>query len=238
MDIKDFRTYIKSSLGEPIINVEVTNDQLDYRIDDAVQLFYENHYDGVNLGYIPVDITAGTSSYTLDSNVHDVLEVLGTNSLSFDDPLLVNRFYNNLYNVDGSGCNGYRYSLVDITVWRSNYKNLIESYNNDILFDFNSISKQLILHIEPTKDTIFMLKVYQSELDLEDIYGDRWLKKYAVALTKKQWATNLQKYAGAQMPGGAEFNYGDIMSQAEAEIEKLEEELEDKYSEPPDMEVA
>jgi len=238
MTLKDFRKYILRKLGSPVINVELTTDQIDDSIDDAVQLFYENHYDGVNLGYIPVDITLGTSTYTLDSNVHDVLEVLGTNSLSFEDPMLINRFYNNLYNVDGASCSSYRYDLVDITVWRQNYKNLIESYNNDILFDFNSISKQLILHIEPLKNTIYMLKVYQSELDLEDIYGDRWLKKYATATAKKQWATNLQKYSGAQMPGGAEFNYSDIMTQAETEIDKLEEELELKYSEPPDWEIA
>ena len=39
-----------------------------------------------------------------------------------------------------------------------------------------------------------------------DVYNDYFLKKYATALIKRQWGTNLLKFEGMQMPGGVTFN--------------------------------
>ena len=57
------------------------------------------------------------------------------------------------------------------------------------------------------------------------VYEDRWLKRYATALIKKQWGNNLgMKYSGVQMPGGITFNGMDIYNSAVTEIEALETE--------------
>ena len=233
MTLIEFRKYIKEMLGWPIINIEITDNQLDNAINNAVQLFYENHYDGVNLGYVSLPITSGTTSYTLDSHIHDVIKILSNDNFNYsNDPLLIKE------SLQFGSCLSSHYDLISLEIWKQNLQNLQNVYNKEILFDFNSISKQLVLHIEPEADTTYMLRVYQSELDLADVYNDIWLKNYAVALSKKQWGSNLGKYSGAQMPGGSEFNYSDIISEAKEEINELKEELEDKYSEPADWEIA
>jgi hypothetical protein len=38
--------------------------------------------------------------------------------------------------------------------------------------------------------------------DAPSIWSDRWLQDYAIALIKKQWAQNMSKYQGIQLPGG------------------------------------
>jgi len=232
MTLKEFRKYILRKLGSPVINVEIDDSQLNDAIDDAVQLFYESHYDGVNVGYIFLDVTADTQNYTLDSTVHDVIKILGSDSYNYaDDPLLIKESFQYGFYFDND--------LISTEIWRQNIQNTRNYYNREILFDFNSVSKNLHLLVNPEVDVSYALRVYQSELDLEDIYGDRWLKQYAVALAKKQWGgLNIGKYSGAALPGGAQFNYSDILAQAEGEIEKLEEQLEDRYSEPIDFEIA
>jgi len=57
------------------------------------------------------------------------------------------------------------------------------------------------------------------------VYNDSWLKRYATALVKKQWGSNLKKYSGAELPGGLQINGQDIYSEADAELDKLDEEL-------------
>ncbi len=57
------------------------------------------------------------------------------------------------------------------------------------------------------------------------IWNDPWLKKYAVALAKKQWGTNLSKFNNIQLPGGISYSGAEILSQANQEIDKLDEQL-------------
>ena len=56
-------------------------------------------------------------------------------------------------------------------------------------------------------------------------FNQIWLKRYAVALAKKQWASNLRKYSNVQLPGGVTFNSDQMYQEAITEIEKLENEL-------------
>ena len=60
---------------------------------------------------------------------------------------------------------------------------------------------------------------------LSDVWDNRFLKRYATALIKKQWGDNLKKFGGIQMPGGVTLNGKEIWDEAVEEINKLEEEL-------------
>jgi|6_EtaG_2_1085325.scaffolds.fasta_scaffold09602_3 hypothetical protein len=65
-----------------------------------------------------------------------------------------------------------------------------------------------------------------------EIYNDLFLKKYTTALFKKQWGQNLIKYDGMQLPGGATLNGRQIYDDGHTELEKLEEEMQLRYSLP------
>ena len=70
-----------------------------------------------------------------------------------------------------------------------------------------------------------------------DVCNDRWLKRYATALIKKQWGENLSKYEGIAMPGGVTFNGSRILDEANQEIEQLEQEMSLSYELPVDIMV-
>jgi hypothetical protein len=65
-----------------------------------------------------------------------------------------------------------------------------------------------------------------------DVWGDRWLSRYASALIKKQWGSNLTKFSGLSLPGGVQFNGEKIYNDAQAEIDRMEEEMIHSYSLP------
>jgi hypothetical protein len=58
-----------------------------------------------------------------------------------------------------------------------------------------------------------------------DVWNDRFLKKYATALIKRQWGSNLKKFSGIQMPGGVTLDGQVIYDEAVSEIDKMEEEI-------------
>ena len=65
-----------------------------------------------------------------------------------------------------------------------------------------------------------------------DIYDDLWLKKYSTALIKKQWGQNLSKFSGVTMLGGVTMNGEQIWTQAQEEINLLEEQSRTTWEEP------
>ena len=44
-----FKEYCLRQLGKPVIDINVDDDQIDDRIDEALQYFAQYHYDGVEL---------------------------------------------------------------------------------------------------------------------------------------------------------------------------------------------
>ena len=60
------------------------------------------------------------------------------------------------------------------------------------------------------------------------IYNEPWLKHYVTALFKKQWATNIKKFSGIQLPGGVTLDGDKLYDESTSEIKELEDELQNK----------
>jgi len=69
--------------------------------------------------------------------------------------------------------------------------------------------------------------------NFSDVFDDIFLKKYLIQLVKKQWGTNLSKFQGVAMLGGVQMNGEQIYTQAQEEINKLEEQIQLAYELPP-----
>ena len=53
-----FKSYIKRALGAPVIEINIDDDQLDDRVDEALQYFREYHYDGSIKTYLKHQLSA------------------------------------------------------------------------------------------------------------------------------------------------------------------------------------
>ena len=60
---------------------------------------------------------------------------------------------------------------------------------------------------------------------ISDVWDDRFLKRYATAMLKLQWGNNLAKISGIQLPGGVILDGVRIATEAQAEIDKIEQEM-------------
>jgi hypothetical protein len=68
-----------------------------------------------------------------------------------------------------------------------------------------------------------------------DVWSDRWLQRYAIAQIKRQWGMNLSKYNGIALPGGVSLDGVRMLTEANAEVKELEEELKTTYQLPIDF---
>ena len=55
---EDFKQYCLRNLGAPVLEVNVDDDQLEDRIDEALDIFRLYHYDGIEKFYLSHKVTA------------------------------------------------------------------------------------------------------------------------------------------------------------------------------------
>lgn len=233
----EFADYCLRRLGFPVIEINVAEEQVDDRIDDALYKWHDYHFDGVEEDYLIVPITdaAVAAGYiTLEEKVFSVISVLpighdastgvGSGDLfSAQYQFYMNDFYGSS-NIVGGGLS----DIIGMKTYLSTLQLTVSPLNS---FNFNRKTNRISfnepLSILKARATKLVLKIYRKiEPDTySEIWSDEFLKEYATALIKRQWGENLKKYGSMNLPGGITINGDAIYAEAVTEIDKLEKRL-------------
>jgi hypothetical protein len=106
--------------------------------------------------------------------------------------------------------------------------------NGHPLYRFNRMQNRLYLDVNWATDVIIgdyiLIQGYRAvnPTEFSKVFGEPWLKHYVTALFKKQWAVNIKKFSGLQLPGGVTLDGDKLYQEAMSEIENLETELKTK----------
>ncbi len=241
---EEFKNYCLRALGAPVLRINVDNEQLEDRIDDAIDLFHEYHSDGSELVFLHIQVTAEHLEkryFILPPETQSVLRVIhagagsggGANGIA-NLNLQYQAYMTDLMNprkVMGDG-------LASYYITQSYLNTLSDTFSADDRISFNQHHDrlQILGSWEAIKEGDWIaVECYRKVLPERtgDVFNNRWLKKYAIALFKKQWGINLIKFANAQLPGGVQISGQEILNEAQAEIDRLKQELHDMYEEPP-----
>ncbi len=221
--------YCLRNLGAPVIEINVDEDQIEDRTDEAIQFYQEFHSDAVIREYLKHELTATdiTNSYiTVADSVTSIVRMLKINASSgstlFD--MGYHMRMNDIFMLQGLSTQLQSYeqsqqklSLIDHTLNTEehirfsrhiNRVHMDEGYGDLVAGEF------------------IVLEVY-SIIDpgtYADVYNDFYLKKYLTALIKRQWGANMMKFDGFQLPGGITMNGRQMFEDAIEEIAGLEEE--------------
>lgn len=101
-------------------------------------------------------------------------------------------------------------------------------------FRFNRLSNKLYLDANWQTDFILgdhiIIQGYRAmdPTTYGRVFNEPWLKHYVTALFKKQWAVNIKKFSGIQLPGGVTLDGDKLYDEATSEIKELEDELQNK----------
>ena len=257
------KQYCLRALGKPVIEINVDDDQLEDRIDEAVQYFQQYHYDGIRRTYLKYKLTAADKSrlsainpssetatkdsvsttWYEDNNFLVVPETVISviNIFPFSDKGNLNLFdvryqlrLNDLYDFSSTSIIKY-----DIVLRHLDFLDHILVGEKPIRF--NQHDNRLYIDMDWTNDLAtdeyIVIECYR-KLDpatYTDVWNDIYLKRYTTALFKKQWGANLSKFGGVQMIGGVTLNGVEIYQQAMQDIEKLEQEIRSTFELNPAM---
>lgn len=226
--------YCLRRLGEPVLEINVDIDQIEDKVDDALQKYQEFHSDATVRTYLKYQITEEdvnnkyipiSSDIIFISKVFPFSSTFGSAGNLFD--IRYQMFLNNMGDfINFAGDLAYLYqmeqylSMIDQQLHGHPQVKFSRRQNRLYVFgDFEDKDLQA--------GDYLVAEVYQI-IDPEthnSVYDDMFMKDYTTALIKQQWGVNMSKFEGMQLPGGVTLNGRQIYEDATADIERLEEKL-------------
>ena len=231
-----FKEYCLRKLGKPVIEINVDDDQVDDRVDEALRYYWDYHFDGSEKIYFKYQITEQTMT---DKYIPVPENIIGIINL-FPIGQALNT--NNLFNIRYQIALNDLYTLTSVSMvpyyMALTHVQFLEQFLvGQQPIRYNRHKNRLYIDMDwniLNPGDYIIAEAY--EIVDPDVYtnawGDRWLARYASCLIKQQWGNNLKKFQGMQMPGGLTFNGQVIYDEATAERAELEHEMIMTYSLP------
>jgi len=244
---------IRRQLGEPLVNIEISDEQIYDNIAIAMEYFtkyagyteeflvfdskkyergvgikvdvlinqtpetYKSTTPGLSAGY---DYDLESYRRVLDCFSFNYGESTGINTLFTLEQAMAQQIYSS-YMVGNFG--------FDLVSWEI-LKGFIDTRTKVLAmtphYRFDAKNQLLRIIPEPIPEQAYIGIVgCYLERPIKDIINERWVFRYAMALSKITVANVRGKYAGTNLFGGGSVNYNDFMSQGTSERDALETEL-------------
>lgn len=233
---EEFKQYCLRRVGAPVSQINVDEDQLQDRIDDALNIYWDINFDGTEKQYYKALVTeqAIANKYvTLPDNIIGAVHVFPIGSSLSTNNLFNIRYQialNDLYDLTATSMVPYYMAMQHIQLLEQLLVGLQP-------LRYNRRTNKLYLDMDWDKcnpGDFLVVEAYQivDPDEYPKVWSDRWLLKYATELIKKQWGENLIKYTNVSLPGGMQFNGEKIYNDASAEVEKMEASMLTGFSTP------
>lgn len=234
--------YCLRSLGEPVIEINVDEDQLDDRIDEALQFYQHYHDDAIEKVYLKHIVTQDdiTNGYIpINDLVTDVVRVLPLRETVSSTDMFDIRYQIHLNDIYALGFMGSLTEYVMAQQWLALLDLVIDSDEKHVNFERHKNRLEIFMdwseEVEVGDNLVIECYRIIDPDSFTDVYNDYFLKRYATALIKKQWGQNLIKFEGMVMPGGVTFNGRQLFDDAVQELEQLTEEARLNWEKPVDF---
>jgi hypothetical protein len=222
--------YCLRALGSPVLEINVADEQLEDRVDEALQWFREYHPDGRRRFYIQHQLTQSDIDNGYIQFSEDLLTVV--RMFRINNVTASTNFFDIKYQMmlnDITDLNNY---AGDIAYYEQmqQHLSLLDmklSGTPQITFD-RQADRVYFYHAKEdmTAGHYVVFEVYGVRDmdagvndDMNSLWNHKFLKQYTTLLIKKQWGQNMSKFEGMQLPGGVTISGRQILEDANAEIE-------------------
>lgn len=233
---EEFKQNILRRLGAPVIEINVDDDQLDDRVDEALSKYFDYHFDGSEktfFKYVLTDEDISNKWIPVPENIIGVVNLF---------PIGSSLSTNNLFNIRYQIALNDLYTLTSVSMVpyymaMQHIQTLEQMLVGQQPIRYSRHKNKLYIDMnwgQVTPGYVIVAEAYEivDPNEYPNVWKDNWLQKYCAALVKKQWGSNLTKFTGMVLPGGVTFNGEKIYDDAVAEIKDIEDNIIDQFGLP------
>lgn len=231
--------YVRMRLGDGLVDVELEKDHYEMAINQALIKYRQKAQNSVEESYASLTLMPETQEYILPKEVQTVRaiyrrgigSVTGTTASQFEP---FSSGYLNTYMLVAGRVGG----LTNYELFVDYQKLAMKMFGGYMNFTFNPVTKKLIVirkmpyqgkNPDPNQQESVLLWIYNTKPDqmiFNDTYAFPWLQEYAYSFSKRILGQAYSKFSTIAGPqGGTSLNGATMVSEAQAEMEKLEDDL-------------
>jgi hypothetical protein len=235
--------YCLRRLGDPVIEINVDPDQLEDRVDEALQYYQEFHSDATLRTYLKHLVTSDdvTNEYiTLSTDIQFLSKMFKVHGGQMS-----RNFFDIKYQLHLNDIANMHTYIGDLAYYEQmqQYLSLLDmKLNGHPQVQFSRKQNRLYIFGEFVDQDIqagdyIVAEVYKiiDPSTHTSVFNDMWLKEYTTALIKQQWGANLIKFEGMQLPGGVMLNGRQLFDDASSDIDRLRESIRLEHEMPADF---
>jgi hypothetical protein len=212
---KEFlKKFIISMLGGSQTDVELTDDDLEMAIYHAISYYMSHSSDAFNEEWKVLHLKSGTNLQEVPDDVDYIISINNVNGTSGGTTIIPYTF-------------GKSYEITMLNMI-TNDNNLQKSQNfipSKIIYKDGK--RYFQVDPIPQQDMNVAAKVLTYK-DLSPLYNDQWIQKYSLAIAKMMLGNARSKFSSMNAPVDMSMNGQDLISQAQQEMEKLEQQIFDE----------
>ncbi len=224
--------YVYAMLGGGMVDVELDPIHYETALEKSLTKYRQRSQNSVEESYLILPLEIDTNEYILPQEVIQVRQLfrrsVGSRSGGGDGGTLFEPFnlaYTNTYLLAGTKTGGLlTYELF------SQYQELVaRMFGSFIEFKWNPATRKLTILQRPRAEEEVLVFCYNYRPDfqlLNDYLAKQWIKDYTLASCKYMLGEAREKFATIAGPqGGTSLNGQSLKAEAQAEMEKLDNEL-------------
>lgn len=222
-NMAQMRNYIKMMLGSPVICVEISDEQLNYIIADAIRYVQRYYFGQGNYrDYLVMELVPGQTHYKICQELESVVDFQTANWIGDINELFTlphNALYDSVMSMNSSSiyrgaCYGNSAGYGDVLgswnaalMWLEQAKvDFGESYQ----VRYNEKEKELSIWPTPRHPVRGIMEVYKRQKSIK-IFNDIIYRKLVVAMAGMKWCNFLRKYT-ITIAGGGQLNADSLYS--------------------------
>lgn len=229
---------IQSRLGVGMIDIELDPRHYQTAVNRALRRYRQRSTNAQQEAFVFLEVQKDESTYTLASEIQEVTAVYrrnlggGGNSGAALDPFSLS-FANNIYLMQNPGniSTGGAGTLASYDLAVGFQKLAGRMFGLDVQYTWNASTKKIMFHRKFTGTEEVGLHVYMARTEdelINDPYARPWIEDYSLANCKfmlGEARSLFSQLAGPQ--GGVTMNGEAMKTEATAEMERLDKELQD-----------
>lgn len=241
--IYELRDYIKRKLGYPVVQVNVSDEQIYDRISDTLLYYRDYHYDGTQRTYVKWQVTEENIDNGWLPVTEDIIGIVRifnpqvTESNKYTS--IRYRLMSEIFLADTFGFT--MPSFTDYVMTQQTMSEIDQLFRGLKPIRYNRNEDKLYIDMDWNYDVsvgnwivaeahaVFDPQLYTS------IFHERFVLDYSTALVKMQWGENIKKFGNIQLPGGLTMEGQTIYDEGKNDKDKLEEEMMNMTLPPMDM---
>ena len=226
--------YVKTMLGDGMIDVELDPKHYEVALDRAINRYRQRSSNAVEESYLFLELIQDQNEYRLPDEVIEVREVfrrsigsrsgLGAGGTLFEP---FNLAYTNTYLLSGTMMGG----LATYEMFAGYQKLVGRMFGSYIEYKWKQQSHILTILQRPfAQGEQVLIRTYNYRPDfvlLTDLYAKQWLRDFTLATCKLMLGEARSKFGSVTSPGsgGVQLNGAALKTEGTQELEKLEKEI-------------